>query len=153
MSAARMRLPVGSVALRMHVFGPAHRELSDVLTPPWPRWMRRLYDLAAFENPSINVAEGEVEVSAALAALKARLSHRLEILSWVCSELERMGWEISLSGADLIAHKVTVPQMAREALDRSHVAAVLPVVSDVDSEGLPRLYESWEPEVQELSDG
>ena len=146
MTDGHVRLPVGSVALRMHLFGPAHEELSGTLRPPWPRWMRSLYSLEAIENPRINVAEGEVQVSAALGALKARLSHRLEILSWACSQLERMGWEIELSGPDLIAHKVIVPQMARETLQGSHVAAVLPAVSEVDDDGLPRLYEAWELE-------
>ena len=146
MTDGHVRLPVGSVALRMHLFGPANEDLSSTLQPPWPRWMRRLYSLEAIDNPRINVAEGEVDVSAALAALRTRLSHRLEILSWACSQLERMGWEIDLSGPDLIAHKVTVPQMAREMLEGSHVAAVLPAVSEIDDDGFPRLYEAWELE-------
>ncbi len=146
MSARALKLPPGSVAMRLHIFGPANQELTDTLTPPWPRWMRRLYELEAIENPRINVAEGEVEISVALSALKTRLSHRLDMLIWICASLEQMGWEIDLSGADLIAHKVTVPQMARETLDASHVAAILPAVSEVGEDGLPRLYEAWELE-------
>jgi hypothetical protein len=145
MSAAKaLHLPLGSVALRMRIFGPAGDELGRALTPPWPRWMRRLYGLESFEKPSIDVEEGEVEVSAALGALKTRLAHRLELLSWVCGKLEEMGWEIELSGDDLIAHKVTVPEMARESLASSHVAAVLPAVSEMDGAGHPRLFEAWE---------
>ena len=153
MTGPSVRLPVGSLALRLHLFGPAHEELGSTLEPPWPRWMRRLYSLEAIDNPRIHVAEGEVEVSAALAALKTRLSHRLEILGWVCTQLERMGWEVDLSGPDLIAHKVIVPQMARETLRSSHVAAVLPAVSEVDEHGLPRLYETWELEAGEAAEG
>jgi hypothetical protein len=146
MSGDSRKLPPGSVALRLHIFGPANRELTETLRPPWPRWMRRLYELEAIENPRINVAEGEVEISAALSALKNRLSHRLDMLIWVCGTLERMGWQIDLSGDDLIAHRVMVPQMARETLDASHVAAILPAVSEVGEDGFPRLYEVWELE-------
>jgi hypothetical protein len=144
MSTLPPQLPVGSVALRMRLFGPADEELAATLTPPWPVWMRHLYELHALQSSQVDVITGEVPVSAALAALQARLGHRLGMIGFVCSHLEEMGWEILLTGPDLIVHRVTTPGMAREALAAKHLESALLAVGDVDERGLIRLYEPWE---------
>jgi hypothetical protein len=144
MSIVPLQLPIGSVALRMRLFGPADHELAETMAPPWPVWMRHLYELHALQSSHVDVVTGEVPVSAALAALQAHLAHRLGMIGFICSHLEEMGWEVGLDGPDLIAHRVTAPGMAREALAASHLESALLAVGDVDERGLVRLYEPWE---------
>ena len=144
MSSVPPQLPTGSVALRMRLFGPADQELAETIAPPWPVWMRHLYELQALQSSHVDVVTGEVPVSAALAALQAHLAHRLGMIGFVCSHLEEMGWEISPTGPDLIAHRVTAPGMAREALAVGHLESALLAVGDVDEQGRVRLYEPWE---------
>ena len=144
MSSLPPQLPMGSVALRMRLFGPADQELAETIAPPWPGWMRHLYELHALQSSHVDVVTGEVPVSAALAALQAHLAHRLGTIGFVCSHLEEMGWEISLSGPDLIAHRVTASGMAREALAARHLESALLAVGDVDEQGRVRLYEPGE---------
>ena len=60
MSTGSPPLPEGSVAVRMRIFGPADRELADIVAPPWPRWMRRLYELHALQSSHVDVVTGEV---------------------------------------------------------------------------------------------
>jgi len=144
MSTGSPPLPEGSVAVRMRIFGPADRELADIVAPPWPRWMRRLYELHALQSSHVDVVTGEVGVSAALAALQVRIGHRLETIGFVCAHLEELGWEIDLSGPDLVAHRVTPPQVAREVFAAKHLDGSLLAVGDIDERGLVRLYEPWE---------
>jgi hypothetical protein len=144
MSDQKLHLPIGSVALKMHIFWHAEEELSDVLTPPWPRWMRRLYEMEARQSPRMKPAEGEVEISAAIDALKARLNHRLEILAWICGQLEDLGWDIDVRGSNLIASKVIVPEVARESLEAAGLAGSMAAVCEIDEHGWPRLYAPWE---------
>jgi hypothetical protein len=144
MSSVSPQLPLGSVALRMRLFGPADQELAETMAPPWPVWMRHLYELQALQSSHVDVVTGEVPVSAALAALQAHLAHRLGMIGFVCSHLEEMGWKVSLTGPDLIAHRVTTAGMAREALAAQHLESALLAVGDVDEQGRVRLYEPWE---------
>jgi hypothetical protein len=144
MSTAVPPLPVGSVAVRMRVFGPADRELTDTVVPPWPRWMRRLYELHSLGSSHVDVVSGEVGVSAALAALQLRIAHRLENIGYVCAHLEELGWEIDLHGPDLVAHRVIPAQTAREVFAARHLESALLAVGDLDEKGLVRLYTAGE---------
>jgi hypothetical protein len=144
MSSLPSQLLTGSVALRMRLFGPADQELAGTIAPPWPVWMRHLYEMHALQSSHVDVVTGEVPVSAALAALQAHLAHRLGMIGFVCSHLEEMGWDISLTGPDLIAHRVTAPGMAREALAARHLESALLAVGDVDEQGRVRLCAPWE---------
>jgi hypothetical protein len=144
MSTVPLQLPIGSVAFRMRLFGPADHELAETMAPPWPVWMRHLYELHALQSSHVDVVTGEVPVSAALAALQAHLAHRLGMIGFICSHLEEMGWEIGLDGPDLIAHRVTTLGTAREAIAARHLESALLAVGDVDERGLVRLYEPWE---------
>ncbi|MGA8014844.1 MAG: hypothetical protein WCB85_02875 [Candidatus Dormiibacterota bacterium] len=143
--------PAGAVALKLHVFGPADRELAEVLTPPWPRWMRRLYELEALSGDHIDLVEGEVAISAALSALRAHLARRLEMLAWVCAELARHGWEFSLRGGDVVAQTTADVGTVRLMLERTRLAAVLPTVCAVDGDGFPQLLSG--AELEALADG
>jgi hypothetical protein len=144
MSNLPLQLPLGSVALRMRLFGPADEELEETVAPPWPVWMRHLYEMHALQSSHVDVITGEVSVSAALAALQTHLGHRLGLIGFVCSHLEELGWEIVLTGPDLIVHRVTTPGMAREMLAAQHLESALLAVGDVDEHGVIRLYEPWE---------
>lgn len=143
--------PAGTVALKLHVFGPADRELAEVVTPPWPRWMRRLYELQALSGDHVDLVEGEVAISAALSALKAHLARRLEMLAWVCAELARQGWEFSLRGGDVVAETTADVGTVRLMLEKTRLAAVLPTVCAVDGEGFPQLLSA--AELEALTDG
>jgi hypothetical protein len=140
MTTTAIALPQGSIALRIRVFGPAEEELAATVAPPWPRWMRRLYELHSLQSADVDVISGEVGVSAALAALHLRISERLKTVGFIAARLEEMGWELEPSGPDLIAHRVTTAQMAREALEAHHLVSALMVVGDVDDRGRIRLY-------------
>lgn len=117
MSSAALPLPLGSVAVRMRLFGTAEQELAAALAPPWPQWMRRLYEVYALQSSRVDVARGEVGLSTALAALKEQIGHRLGAVSFVCAHLEELGWEMVASGSDVIAYRVTAAGAAREVLD------------------------------------
>ncbi len=143
-STQSLQLPLGSVAVRMRVFDTAEEELAAALTPPWPQWMRRLYEVQALQSSRVDVTRGEVGVSSALAALKERISHRLGAVSFVCAHLEELGWEIAASGPDVIAYRVIPAGAAREVLDAHQLAGALMAVGDVDEQGQVRLYEPWE---------
>jgi hypothetical protein len=144
MSSEHIHLPIGSVALRMRLFGSPEAELRDCMQPPWPRWMLRLYELERRRDPRVDPETGEIAAAAALSALKSRLGHRLELLSWICGRLELHGWEIQFAGEHLVASRVMVPERARETLDTAGVAGPLLAVCELDKDGWPRLYESWE---------
>lgn len=139
-----LRAPFGSISLRMRLFDTPEEELRACMHPPWPRWMRRLYGLESKERPAVDPEEGEVTASAALSALKARLAHRLELLSWICGALEDQGWQIQLQDDHLVATRTAVPEHAREQLDAAGIAGPLLAVCELDERGWPRLYESWE---------
>lgn len=133
--------PPAGVTLRIHAFGLADKELTDVLTPPWPQWMLRLYELEAMQHAHVDVAGGEVGLSAALGALKERLSRRLDTLAWVCSALESAeGWELSVHGPDIFAYSAASADQVRRFLEDSRLAAVLPQLCEIDDDGLPQLY-------------
>jgi hypothetical protein len=144
MSTIPLQLPAGSVALRIRVFGPADQELAATVAPPWPRWMRRLYELHALGSSHSDTVAGDIGVAAALAALQVRIGHRLQTIGFVCAHLEELGWEIALAGPDLIIHRLTVPEAARGAMDQHHLTGALLAVADVDERGRVRFYEPAE---------
>jgi len=144
MSSATLQLPPGSVAVRMRVFGTAEQELAATVAPPWPQWMRRLYEVYALQSSRVDAARGEVGVAVALSALKELIAHRLGVVSFVCAHLEKRGWEIAASGPDVIAYRVTAADAARETLDAHQLTGALIAVGDVDVDGRVRLYEPGE---------
>jgi len=135
-------LPRGAVALRLHLFERPSRELERALHPPWPRWMRRLYELERYSGGAD--PDGEVSLGAAITAVATRLRHRLELLAWCVGALEEIGWEVSLDGDDVIASKVTLPELARAELEEHGIYGPMAKVCDLDERGLPRIVERWE---------
>jgi hypothetical protein len=136
-------LPRGAVMLRLHLFRTPGREVEQALEPPWPRWMRRLYELERLTGAAAP-EEGEVSLSAALGALATRLRHRLELVSWCVAALEEIGWEVAMDGDDVIASKVTLPELARVELREAGIDGPITKVCELDERGRPRLVERWE---------
>jgi hypothetical protein len=136
-------LPRGAVAVRMHLFSTPAVEVESALTPPWPRWMRRLYELERLSGAAAP-EEGEVSLSAAVSAVATRLRHRLELVSWCAGAMEEIGWEVNMEGDEVVAAKVTLPELARAELERHGIYGPLGKVCDLDEHGRPRLVERWE---------
>jgi hypothetical protein len=136
-------LPRGAVAVRMHLFSSPAHEVERALEPPWPRWMRRLYELERLSGATAPDA-GEVSLSAAISAVATRLRHRLELVAWCAGAMEEIGWEVSMEGDDVVAAKVTLPELARAELETHGIYGPLGNVCDLDARGLPRLIERWE---------
>jgi hypothetical protein len=136
-------LPRGAVMLRLHLFHPPGEEIADALHPPWPQWMRRLYGLERLGSDT-DPEEGEVSLSAAVAAVATRIKHRLDLVSWCVAALEEIGWEVAMDGDDVIATKVTLPELAREELEEHGIYGPVTKVCDIDEHGLPRIVERWE---------
>ena len=138
-------LPRGAVAVRLHLFTSPGVEVERALKPPWPRWMLRLYELEKLTGGA-HPEEGEISLSAAISAVATRLSHRLELVSWCAAALEEIGWEVYMDGDDVVASKVTLPELARAEMEDNGISGPLSTVCDLDEHGLPRLVERWETE-------
>lgn len=135
-----MRLPPGTVALRIPMFEAAHEELRTAIEPPWPQWMRDLYELDQAQDEHIDVDAEQTTVPAALGALSSRLRHRLELISSVAGGLQRAGWHLEVDGNSLVASRVSNPRHALELLESAGLAGPLCAVADLDDSGWPRLY-------------
>ncbi|MBJ7610634.1 MAG: hypothetical protein JF887_14600 [Candidatus Dormibacteraeota bacterium] len=135
-----MKIPTGAVALRIPIFQAAHAELRDAIEPPWPRWMRDLYELDQAQDEDIDIDAEQTTLPAALGALSEHLHHRLQLIAFVAGGLLREGWELHLDGDALVATRVANPQHALEMLDADGLAGTLCAVAELDSTGWPRLY-------------
>jgi hypothetical protein len=124
----------------MPIFQSAHDELRSAIQPPWPQWMRDLYELEEMQDETIDVDAGETSMPAALGALGSRLRHRLELLASVAGGLQKQGWTLHIDGDTLVASRVANPQHALELLEEAGLAGPLCAVSDLDDSGWPRLY-------------
>lgn len=133
--------PAGHVALRLHLFDAPGDELRSAIEPPWPRWMRTLYELEAAQDPGIDVDASMITASAAVSALAERLQHRLGLLSWTLGVLQELNWDIVQDGDSLIATRESTANEARIALETAGVAGALCRVCDIDDSGWPVLWE------------
>lgn len=135
-----MRIPVGAVGLRIPLFSAAHEELRSAIDPPWPRWMRDLYELDRAQDAGIDVDAEQTTVPAALGALSTRLKHRLELISSLAGGLAEDGWDLHIDGDALVATRVANPQHAQEMLEAAGLSGPLCAVAEMDDDGWPRLY-------------
>lgn len=135
-----MRIPPGAVGLRIPMFESAHEELRTAVEPPWPRWMRDLYELDQVQDEDIDVDAEVTTVPAAIGALASRLQHRLELISSIAGGLHRDGWHLTVDGNALVATRVANPHHALELLERAGLAGPLCAVADLDESGWPHLY-------------
>ena len=134
----------GHVAVRLRLFQSAGDELRDVMTPPWPQWIQRLYAIEEHQDPGIDVDVPVITPSAAVSALSERLRNRLVLVSWALGVLQELGWDITQEGDSLIASFETTPDAARASLERAEVAGAMCRVCDIDEEGWPLLW--WNSE-------
>jgi len=141
---SELHLPRGAVAVRIRLYGSPATEIENALKPPWPRWMRRLYELERYAGAA-DPAEGEVALSVAIGAVGTRLRHRIELISWCVSAVEEIGWQTAVEGDDVIAYKVALPEVARRELEDHGIQGPLTHVCELDERGLPRLIERWQP--------
>ena len=97
--------------------------------------------LHVFESPSAELMHrlegGDIALSDAIVSLRAELSHRLDLLAFVVSGLEELGWDIRLEGEDIVATAVLSPEAAREQLEDFGITGPLCVVADLDDTGWP----------------
>ena len=97
--------------------------------------------LHVFESPSAELTHrlegGDTTLSTAIVALRAELSHRLDLLAFVVSGLEELGWDIRLEGQDVVATAELSPESAREQLEDRGITGPLCVVADLDDTGWP----------------
>ncbi|MGH7722603.1 MAG: hypothetical protein ACRENL_07205 [Candidatus Dormibacteria bacterium] len=135
-----MRVPVGAVALRIPIFLSAHQELRSAIEPPWPQWMRELYELEQAQDADIDVEAEQTTVAAALGALASRLRQRLELIASLAGGLQSQGWSLDIDGDALVASRVINPRHALELLEEAGLAGPLCAVADMDDAGWPRLY-------------
>jgi hypothetical protein len=135
-----VRIPLGAVALRIPIFRSAHEELRTAIEPPWPQWMRDLYQLEEAEDEAIDVDAEDTSVAAALGALSSRLHQRLELIASLAGGLQRQGWALDIDGDSLVASRVSNPRHALEMLEEDGLAGPLCAVADIDDSGWPKLY-------------
>ncbi|HEY6468616.1 MAG TPA: hypothetical protein VI434_02515 [Candidatus Dormibacteraeota bacterium] len=131
----------GHVAVRLRLFESAGDELRDVMTPPWPQWVQRYYELEEHQDPDIAVDAAAITPSAAVSALSERLRNRLVLVSWTLGVLQELGWDVALDGDSLIASCETTPDAALASLEHAGVAGAMCRICDIDEQGWPLL--SW----------
>lgn len=131
------------VALR--IFDSPSRELLRTLKPPWPRSLERLYELEQAATSAIDVRKGVVTMGAAVSALKEEMAQHLDVLAFVVSALEELGWDVRLEGEALFARANLTPAEAREQLDDHGIAGPMCLVADLDDSGWPWIRSSDTP--------
>ena len=99
--------------------------------------------LHVFESPSAELMRrlnaGDLSLSAAIVALREELSHRLDLLAFVVSGLEEIGWDVRLQGEDLVATAALTPERARAELEERGITGPMCVVADLDETGWPTI--------------
>ena len=136
-TAAQPGEPQGRCLVALRIFDAPSDELRRTLKPPWPRSLERLYGLEQASQPAIDVSEGVITVGAAVSALKEEIAHRLDVLAFVVSALEELGWDVRLEGEALLASADMTPVQAREQLDDHGIAGPMCVVAELDDSGWP----------------
>lgn len=130
-------LKAGAIALRIRLFGTAEQMVHETLTPPWPRTIRRLYELEALGEEAVEPDAGQVTVSAAITAVDTLLHHRLSLVAWAVAAMEELGWDMILDGEDVLASRVTAPAAALEELEDQGILGPLCKVCELDESGAP----------------
>ena len=135
----------GAIAVRLRLFESPAEEMSRTLTPPWPTWMRRLYEMQSMaDRTSPGNGVEAVTMAAAVHALAERLRHRLDLVAFVVGALEDAGWEPVMDGDEVVASKVIPPAVALEELEEAGILGPMTKVCELDATGLPRLHHRWD---------
>jgi hypothetical protein len=131
--------PVTGCEVVLHIFDTPSAEMLHRLRPPWPRSLRRLYELAGIAQPEIDVETGMTTLSAAVLAVREELAHRLDLLAFVVFGLEELGWDIRLVDENLVATADLTPEEAREQLEDRGITGPMCLVADLDDSGWPTI--------------
>lgn len=140
------RLAIGQVALRLHLFSTVSEELHDALTPPWPRWMERLYQTEAMGDEHIDPENRQTSMGAALGAVGTRLQHRLKLAAWGVGAMEELGWQPRVDGETIIMCRLLSPAAALAELEVNGILGPMTRICELDeSTGFPRVFERHVP--------
>jgi hypothetical protein len=135
----------GAVVVRVRPFESPGEEVARAMHPPWPVWMRRLYELEAIGLRTPHPRDEQpATIGAAMSALAERLRHRLGLVAFVVTAMEELGWEASMDGDEVLISKVIRPELAAEELERAGIYGPMSKVCDLDEHGMPVLHTRWE---------
>ena len=130
-------VPRHRVAIPIRLFEAPDVEVQRALTPPWPRWMTRLYALEGLGDVEVDPEHEEIPLGSALRAVSSRMHHRLELVAWVVGALQESGWECALAAGHVVAWRDLDEATAREALELDGIYGPMTNVSTLDERGLP----------------
>ena len=130
-------VPRHRVAIPIRLFESPDVEVQRALTPPWPRWMKRLYALERLGDVEVAPEREEIPLGTALRAVSTRMHHRLELVAWVVGALQESGWECVVASGHVVAWRDLDEATAREALELDGIYGPMTNVSTLDEGGLP----------------
>ena len=130
-------VPAGRVAVPIRLFETPEVEVQRALRPPWPRWMRRLYELERLGGADVDTEHEEIPLGAAMRAVSSRMHKRLEMIAWVVGALEESGWECAVAEDHVVAWRDLDDATARAELEREGIYGPMSNVSIIDERGLP----------------
>ena len=130
-------VPRRRVVVPIRLFELPQVEVERALQPPWPRWMRRLYQLERLGDVEVDPEHEEIPLSAAMRAVSSRMHKRLEMIAWVVSALEESGWECVVARGHVVAWRDLDEATAREDLEVEGIYGPMTHVSIIDTRGLP----------------
>jgi len=132
-------VPRHRVAIPIRLFESPDVEVQRALTPPWPRWMTRLYALEGLGDVEVDPEREEIPLGTALRAVSTRMHHRLELVAWVVGALQESGWECAVASGHVVAWRDLDEATARAVLEVDGIYGPMTNVSTVDERGLPLL--------------
>jgi hypothetical protein len=132
-----VELPPGTVAMRVRLFESQGREMARVVRAPWPTWMERLFEMERLALRTPHPSEQVASAGAAVTALAERLHRRLQIVAFVITAMEELGWRAEVDEHGVLLLKACSPGDAVVELERAGVYGPLCKVCLLDPTGLP----------------
>jgi hypothetical protein len=130
-------VPRHRVAVPIRLFESPEVEVERAIQPPWPRWMKRLYELERLGDVEVGREHEEVPLGAAVRAVSSRMHKRLEMIAWVVSALQESGWECVVASGHVVAWRDLDELTAREDLEREGIYGPMTHISILDERGVP----------------
>lgn len=130
-------VPRHRVVVPIRLFELPEVEVERALQPPWPRWMKRLYQLERLGDVEVDPEREEIPLSAAMRAVSSRLHNRLEMIAWVVGALEESGWNCVVARGHVVAWRDLDEATARKDLEAQGIYGPMTHVCIIDARGLP----------------